>query len=552
MKYLSKRDFFWIVPLAFALGAVLSFLQPGSSLTGWSGFSGLLLLTFALLTLATRWGGLTAGLTGPLAPVPGRTAGFPNANTLAWIVALAFALRLASGLAIYLALPIDGHDDEDDRAGFVYTDAHRRDVQAWELASSDRPVIAAFTDRFAYDQYGGLLALSAMIYRYLSPDTHRPLMLVLVSAFSAALGLPFLWKAANRLWGGKIALISCWVFALFPEGILLGSSAMREPYLTAFSAMALWGMSGYGVPEPSGRTEGKLSDPRIGSLLWLGLGIAGMLLVSPAVALATIILLTGWVYFTGQRGRISGWIVVAAGIIFVGGLFIFSAALNRQGNLGEGTPVGIIGAFWREAVKWDVYQLERGSGWVQRLFNHMPEWLRLPFVMVYGVFQPVLPATFVEPTTLTWRIIGILRALGWWSLLPVLVFAPVAAAGNVSDAQRRRWMWVALFAWTWILLTALRGGGDQWDNPRYRAIMFLWQALLAGYASVRWQETRSPWLPRIVVMEVIFLVFFSQWYANRYYHFGPQLEFWQMVAFIVGAWVLVFLGGWLWDGRQRA
>ena len=282
------------------------------------------------------------------------------------------------------------------------------------------------------------------------------------------------------------------------------------------------------------------------------------------VALGTIILFAGWVYFTSERGHISWWVVAVVLLVFVAGLFILSAALNRQGNLGEGTPVGIIGAFWREAVKWDVYQLERGSGWVQKLFNQMPEWLRLPFVMVYGVFQPVLPAAFVEPTTLTWRIIGILRAVGWWALLPVLVFSFVAAAGTRHrpersersssvveglDVKRKLWMWITFFVWTWVLLAALRGGGDQWDNPRYRTILFAWEAILAGYALVWWLETKSRWFPRVIAMEVLFLLFFSQWYANRYYHFGPQLGFGQMVMVILGSWVLIIFGGWVWDRR---
>ena len=70
-------------------------------------------------------------------------------------------LRLLVGLGIYFGLPIYGHNDsEDDKAGYVFTDAHRRDDQAWELASSERPILDAFTDKFAYDQYGGLLAFS--------------------------------------------------------------------------------------------------------------------------------------------------------------------------------------------------------------------------------------------------------------------------------------------------------------------------------------------------------------------------------------------------------
>ena len=53
--------------------------------------------------------------------------------------------------------------------------------------------------------------------------------------------------------------------------------------------------------------------------------------------------------------------------------------------------MGVVGDWFREAVKWDVYQLERGSGWVQKLFDEMPDWLRLPFVTIYGISNPSCP-----------------------------------------------------------------------------------------------------------------------------------------------------------------
>jgi hypothetical protein len=276
-----------------------------------------------------------------------------------------------------------------------------------------------------------------------------------------------------------------------------------------------------------------------------------MLFVSPVVALATLVIFAGWIYFASERGRISWWMVAVVVVVFVAGLFILSSALNRQGNLGGATPIGVINNFMREAVKWDVYQLERGSGWVQKLFDQMPQWLRLPFVMVYGVLQPVLPAAFADPTTLTWKIIAILRALGWYTLLPVLILSFVAATTEKSEKNRKIFLWLSFAVWGWILFASLRGGGDQWDNPRYRAILFLWEAILAGYVLVWWRETRNAWLPRVVLMEIVFLLFFGQWYASRYYHFGGQLPFAQMVAIIFGLWVLIFCGGWWSDRKKR-
>ncbi len=420
MKNLNQRDLLWILPLSLGMGAVLSSLQPGNWLVGWFGFSLLLLLCFFSLTLSTKWAG--------------------GGKTLAWIVALAFALRFAGGVATYLALPVNGHTDEDDRAGYVYKDAHRRDDQAWELASSDS-LIGGFNQSYAYDQYGGLLTMSAFIYRYLSPDAHRPLMLVLVSAFMAALGLPFLWKAVTQQWGERVAIASSWVYALYPESVLLGGSAMREPYLMAFSAFALWGFVNSGVLELApARKNSKLFDSKV----WLALGIVGMLFVSPVVALVTLVIFAGWMYFASERGRISWWVVAIAIAVFILGLFMLSSALDRQGNLGGNTPIAVINNFIRESFKWNVFKIEEGSGWVQKLFDQMPEWLRLPFVMIYGVFQPVLPAAIVEPTTLTWRVIAILRALGWYALLPVLILSLAAGSGQEvgGEAQGLPLAWI--------------------------------------------------------------------------------------------------------------
>jgi hypothetical protein len=518
-KLLFPKDLLLTIAVASGLGILFATLQDGTFWTGWLGFSSILVGGLAALIAATRWAS--------------------RGRALAWMVALAFVFRSLGGVATYLILPVDGFDDEDDRAGFVFTDAHRRDAQAWDLADSDHPLLDAFSKTYAYDQYGGLLAFSALIYRSLSPDAHRPLMLVLISALAAALGLPFLWKAVAQMWGEKAAQASGWIFALYPESVLLGGSAMREPYLMTLSALALWGF-----------VDWQKTHSR-SAWFWLGISLVGMLLVSPVVALVTLVIFAGWVYFTSERGRFSLWIFVAAVIVFVAGLFLLSSALDRQGTLGGGTPVGVIGNFMREAVKWDVYQLERGSGWVQKLFDEMPKWLRLPFVTVYGLFQPVLPAALVEPTTSTWRIIAILRALGWYALLPMLTLSFLAATDSRSEKERWLWIWLIVMVWCWILLTSLRGGGDQWDNPRYRAILFLWQAIIAGHTWIWWRETRNPWVVRVFLMEAFFLFFFGQWYVHRYLHFGWQLPFGQMVGGILGSWLLVALFGWWQDQRRR-
>jgi hypothetical protein len=276
-----------------------------------------------------------------------------------------------------------------------------------------------------------------------------------------------------------------------------------------------------------------------------------MLVVSPVVALVTLVLFAGWMYLASKRGFISWWMVSVLVVVFVAGLFILSSALDRQGNLGGGTPIGVINNFMREAVKWDVYQLERGSGWVQKLFDEMPEGLRLPFVMVYGVLQPVLPAAIVEPTTIIWKVIAILRALGWYALLPILILSFVAASTERSEIKRKVFLWISIVVWGWILFTSLRGGGDQWDNPRYRTILLVWEVILAGVVWVWWRETKSPWFLRVIAMEGVFLLVFSQWYASRYFSFGTQIPFIQMLIIILGSWALIFFWSLFSDRKNR-
>ncbi|RPJ28810.1 MAG: hypothetical protein EHM33_03170 [Chloroflexi bacterium] len=535
-KYFTVKDLLYIVPAALALGAWLAAIEPGSWWIGFISFSILFFASFSVLKFFFAWA--NAG------------------RSLAWIILLAFFLRFGIGVALHVSLPIYGHTDEDDRAGYVFTDAHRRDNQAWKLAISEYPVIDAFSQQYGSDQYGGLLAFNTFVYRYFSPDAQRPLMLVLLSAFFAALGVPFLWKAVNQVFGEKVAWAATWIFALYPDSILLGASAMREPYLLTFNTFVLWGFVHRFYRFEESPSINRLSDlpnllkDRIG-WMWIALGLAGMLLVSPAVALVTILVFAGWLFFASERREISWRGIAAIAVLFVLGLFFLSSSLNRSGEFVATSPLHVINDWFQAAVKWDAYQAERDSGWVQKIFDESPQWIRLPFIAIYGIFQPVLPATIFKPTKLIWQLIGMPRAFSWYAMLPMLILSFVAAAGQGSRKTRNLILWLSLFTWIWILLAALRGGADLWDNPRYRTILFVWQSIVVGYVWVWWRETHNAWFIRIVLMEAVFLLFFTQWYASRYVYLGAQLPFAVMVALILGLWGIILGVGW-WRSKSRA
>ena len=114
------------------------------------------------------------------------------------VVLLAFIFRMGLAVAASSLLPQVGYDSKTQQAGYLFFDAYRRDSQAWDLAQSSKPLIKAFDEKFASDQYGGLLWMSAFIYRYLSAGAHQPLLVVLLGALIGALGVPFVYLAFKR------------------------------------------------------------------------------------------------------------------------------------------------------------------------------------------------------------------------------------------------------------------------------------------------------------------------------------------------------------------
>ncbi len=466
---------------------------------------------------------------------------------------LALALRMGLAVFSYIYLPQIGYDSETQKAGYLFFDAFRRDTQAWDLAQSAKPLELAFNQNFSSDQYGGLLWLSAFVYRYLSGGAHQPLAMVLLAALAGSLGGIFVYLAAKRLLDEKTAWLAACIFLFYPESILFGAAQMREPFLMTLIAMAFYGLVkiwspkspdfGHSLPAQTIKPSPKSGDFGLQSLLtlewlWLALALAGMLFISPGFALVTLVAVAGWLYFS-EAGRKIPWQVVAvAAGVFVVALVAVSLSWDSL-VAAKGGGLGVIGDWARETAKWNKYVLGRSSGIVQLLFEALPPALAMPFVAVYGILQPVLPAAIFEPGLPFWQVLGILRALGWYVLLPFVAFAPFSG----KTPNGRRWMWLSVVVWGWILIAAVRGGGDQWDNPRYRVILLAWQAILAAQA---FYAIKTRWFWRIVTVEAIVLLVFGHWYSFRYLGLGFNLGIRNTLVIAIGLAVLLVAGDWLW------
>lgn len=266
---------FWLTLIAVTLLALLlvALDQTANTFRGWIAYA--VLLSIAALVIFAARKGLVANRSAVSAAL------------------VAFFLRMVIGVALALLLPVFGYQTSPEhQSGYIYTDAFFRDNQAWSLATSGDSLTTAFTGQYSGDQYGGMLALSALVYRLLNPDAHRPFLILIINATISALGVLCLWKAAGRWFTEKTALLAAWIFALYPESVLLGSSQMREAFL-----VPLVGISFYALTQIQ-------AEKRAGWLLML-ITAAVMFFIQPLVSfIAFAVLLGVWFFDPGTLGTL--------------------------------------------------------------------------------------------------------------------------------------------------------------------------------------------------------------------------------------------------------
>jgi hypothetical protein len=210
----------------------------------------------------------------------------------------------------------------------------------------------------------------------------------------------------------------------------------------------------------------------------------------------------------------------------------------------------LVGLAWKwlfDRANYEFLVTIRNSGWLQTLTTNMNFYAVKLFITGYGVAQPVLPAALIDRALPIWQVIGILRAVGWYVLAPVLAYGTFAAWKAPAGKERRALVLLAVVVWAWVIISSMRGGGDQWDNPRYRTIFLPWLALLTAFAWEWGRKNHDPWLWRLAAVEAIFVLVFFEWYLGRNFPALQFLSFKSMGLLIGGLSFLVFGGGWAWD-----
>jgi hypothetical protein len=215
----------------------------------------------------------------------------------------------------------------------------------------------------------------------------------------------------------------------------------------------------------------------------------------------------------------------------------------------SGTLGQILVQWWQNAgAAWRVGQVAANSDMLEVVLYRLPAAAHLPFLVVYGLIQPFLPAAIAAPGNPLWKVIAILRSLGWFALVPALIY------GTIAAIQKRGWRslgaYLGVLVWVTALLASYRAPGYQWDNPRYRAVFMVAQASLAAWAWVSARSDGDPWLRRTYVSLGLATLLVLDWYLGRYAGF-PSLG----LEATIGAVAVVVAGYIAWcilkDRRAR-
>jgi hypothetical protein len=252
-----------------------------------------------------------------------------------------------------------------------------------------------------------------------------------------------------------------------------------------------------------------------------------------------------------QKRRTIVIIVLSLSFLLVALLVVSSVLINLPSLQGTG-PLSVYLTWFKNNFTFQSYILERSSGIFQSLINSIGEQRRWLVILVYGIAQPVLPAIVGDPTAqVMLRVIGFLRAAGWYALVLFLIYGTLGVLRSSHETRRYQLIWISVVNWAWIMVSALNAGADQWDNPRYRAVLLVWQVVLAAWA---WEWARSrkdAWLWRWLVVELVFVGLFTEWYIGRYYPGIIHLDIKWMSLLTLVVCGLILLGGVIWDRMHK-
>jgi hypothetical protein len=439
------------------------------------------------------------------------------ARTCAW---WALGARLAFLILAPIAMLLWGYSSNRNLKGLVQLDAINAVDTAWNSAQPGNSLINAF-HRGPGDNTGGITTMGVVVFRLLSPDVERTLLLGLFASVFTSLTVIAVYRLGRGFFPPGVAKAAALIAAVYPEAVMIGSSHQQLGYITLIFSMALLALAGVirnvkpiaGDPGLPGRNPAVilllsmiilgflvgfqfsilgvlcgaaftlwLSDPkkRLGRILWIGAGAAVAVLVVIRLLAALDVIPSAW------------------DILFKQYRFLYSMA-------------------WDE---FDKLKAAGGGDFFQTVLLTMEKGPAFVLAAVYGLVRPALPAAIGYRNTSAeggffWQLLNFYRSLGWYAMLPLLLYGTLKSLRGILS--RKPETILMLVFWVVALVGSYRAFGDEWDNPRYRLFAIAPMALLAAWAWISQQEQKDPWFLRIVIPFATATVSLTVWYILRDY-----------------------------------
>jgi hypothetical protein len=216
-----------------------------------------------------------------------------------------------------------------------------------------------------------------------------------------------------------------------------------------------------------------------------------------------------WDFFRQRR------MALVLGLLLIFVLFGTWIVLKQFTPPGMNNPFAMMNWYVRKSANLQAYLTEHISGWIQKIFDNTPAWTHFPLLLAYGTVRPFLPAALVATSeSVIWTWITIWRSIGWTFLLIFLMYAPFLVLLKRGNNEFTKML--ILIVWAGILLASFRGGADQWDNPRYRAVFASLQTALVAWVWIEEIRYGGVWLRRALISAAAIMAWFLSWYLQRF------------------------------------
>ncbi len=432
----------------------------------------------------------------------------------------ALGSRLAFLILAPVALLVWGYSTNRNLKGLVQLDAVNAVDTAWIAAQPGNSLIGAFHSGPG-DNTGGITTMGMVVFRLLSPDLERTLLLGLFASVFTSLTVIAVYRLGRGFFPPGAAKAAALIAAIYPEAVMIGSSHQQQGYITLIFSMALLALAGV-----IRNTEPVAGDPglpgrRNAAILLGSMTVLGFFVGYQFSILGVLCGVAFTLWLVDPKKRIGRILWIGAGAVVA--VLVVLRVLSALDIIPSAWDVLFRQYRYLYSMAWDEFDKLKAAGggdFFQTVLLTMEKGPAFLLAAVYGLVRPALPAAigYRNPTAeggFFWQLLNIYRSLGWYIILPLLLYGTLKSLRGILS--RKPEAILMLIFWVVAIVGSYRAFGDEWDNPRYRLFAIAPMALLAAWAWMTQREQKDPWFMRIVIPFAAAAISLTVWYILRDY-----------------------------------